>query len=370
MSQIQNTERPFVMLRRTLNVGVVATILSTAAWARPVSAQEDARSADVAAAREIAIEGLKLADLGQCGQAIERLSRAEKLHHAPIVLARLGECEIAEGKFVDGTESLRRLLREPLPNNPASALLKARERAQVALDAAKPKIAFLSISVREPENDVTVTIDGQLVPVALFDRGRPTDPGDHIVEASAPGYLKATRQVTLGSGEKQELSFKLATDPQAAPNVKEPSEPETLPKTQPSQVQRHSSVRDTHQSNSAIRQQSDGSSYAPSYILWSVGTAAAAVGGVFGYLALKNKNELDKQCTDNHCPAALSAELDTAKRDALVSTVLLGSGAAALAIGTVAYLLTTPSDEKPPSSANFSAQPMIGLGQVGVLGTF
>jgi hypothetical protein len=161
MSQFVKAAHSFVVTRRTLRAGVVATLLTAAIWPAAARAEEESRSADVAAARELAIEGLKLADAGQCAQAIDRLSRAEKLHHAPIVLGRLGECEIAEGKIVDGTENLRRLLREPLPSNPPPALVKARERAQTALDGAKPKIAFIAISVRESDKDVTVKIDGE-----------------------------------------------------------------------------------------------------------------------------------------------------------------------------------------------------------------
>ena len=40
-------------------------------------AQDEPSSADTAAARELAIEGLKLADAGHCAQAIDKLYRAE-----------------------------------------------------------------------------------------------------------------------------------------------------------------------------------------------------------------------------------------------------------------------------------------------------
>ena len=123
---------------------------------RPLLAEDDA--AETAAARTLAVDGLKLADSGRCAEAIEKLSRAEKLHHAPIVLGRLGECQVAQGKVVDGTENLRKVLREPLPNNPSSALTKARERAQIALDSAKPKIAVLTISIKGPRDNAAAKI--------------------------------------------------------------------------------------------------------------------------------------------------------------------------------------------------------------------
>ncbi len=371
MSQIVKTEHPFAPTRRIMRTGIVASLLSMLLWPVAVRAEEEARSADIAAARELAIEGMKLADAGQCAQAIERLSRAEKLHHAPIVLGRLGECEIVEGKIVDGTEDLRRLLREPLPSNPPPTLTKARERAQVALDGAKPKIAFLSISVREPDTDVTVTVDGQLVPAALFDRGRPTDPGEHVVEASAPGYLKNTRQIALGTGEKQELVFKLTADPQAVVAVKDASATDASVAKQSQPTKREPRSGAKLQAPPTNEPASTSASHASSYVLWSVGTAAAAVGGIFGYLAIKGKNDLDAQCPNNLCPAASQSQFDSAKRDALLSTVLLASGGAALAIGTVVYLVAgSSSEEKPPTTARLTAQPVLGLGQLGLQGTF
>ena len=85
------------------------------------AADEEPNAAETAAARTMALEGIRLADAGRCEEAIEKLSRAEKLHHAPIVLGRLGECQIVEGKLVDGTETLRKVLREALPANASPA---------------------------------------------------------------------------------------------------------------------------------------------------------------------------------------------------------------------------------------------------------
>src|SRR5260221_6726157 len=142
-------------------------------------------AADTAAARALAVEGLKLAQAGRCDEAADRLERAEKLHHAPIVLARLGECRVEQGRLVEGTEMLRKVLREPLPAHPAPSLSKAYERAQTVLDATAPRIARLTISVGLPKDvEAVVTVDAEAVPAALLGEERPTDPGEHVVEAA------------------------------------------------------------------------------------------------------------------------------------------------------------------------------------------
>ena len=202
---------------RFLPACLLGAMVSQAFPVRLALAEDDASATETAAARGLAIDGLKLADGGHCNEAIDKLTRAEKLHHAPIVLSRLGECLITQGKLVDGTEMLRKVLREPLPASPSPALQKARERAQTTLDATKSKIGNLAITIQGPsEGNTSVTVDGQLVPAILLDGDRPTDPGEHVVEATAPGYLKASTKTRVGPGEKQSVTLKLEPDPAAA----------------------------------------------------------------------------------------------------------------------------------------------------------
>src|SRR5690606_8120785 len=82
---------------------------------------------DKAAARTLGTEGIKLANAGDCESAIDKLARAEALYHAPTILGRLGECQVALGKLVEGTENLNRVIREPLPANAPVAFKQARE---------------------------------------------------------------------------------------------------------------------------------------------------------------------------------------------------------------------------------------------------
>jgi len=63
----------------------------------------DEAAENTAAARTLGIEGVQLADAGKCPEAIEKLSRAEALHHAPTILGRLGECQVNVGEVVTGT---------------------------------------------------------------------------------------------------------------------------------------------------------------------------------------------------------------------------------------------------------------------------
>jgi len=353
MTEASRTKHPFIVVC-SIAMGLVASV---------ARAEEDSSAADTAAARALAVEGLKLADAGQCGEAIDRLSRAEKLHHAPIVLGRLGECQIAEGKIVDGTEALRKLLREPLPPNPTPALVRARERAQAALDQAKPKIAGLNISVKGGGEDVVVTVDGQVVPALLLEHDRPTDPGEHVVEATAPGYLKATQQVSVGPGEKQALTLELQPDPNA-PKAASPAAPAApgAPAAAPQVAQPSAgAVRATRRA---------APNRTAAYVTWGVGAAGLAAGSILGVVAMRDKKDLENVCPNDKCPESARSQLDRAKTEGTVSTILFGVAGAGLVLGTVFYVTAGPGSSAETAQAGFRPRVFIGVGSVGVDGRF
>lgn len=311
-------------------------------------AEEDSAT-ETAAARTLAVDGLKLAQAGKCEEAIPKLERAEKLHHSAIVLSRLGECQVSEGKLVEGTEMLRKVLREPLPANPSPALSKAYERAQTVLDAAKPRISGLTVSVAVPPGaELRLTVDGLVVASSLVDSELPADPGDHVVEASAPGYLKATARVTLGSADKKTVTLKLEADPNAPAPVPLNAGPETNPgpaaQAAPSAAVAPASAPPPAPAKSPSR--------AAAYVSWGVGLAGVGVGSVFGVMAMKDKHSLDGQCTDNTCPASSGSAVDSAKRNGNISTIAFAVGGAGLVLGTVLYFsIGSGSAESQASSA-------------------
>jgi hypothetical protein len=316
--------------------------LTFTAWA-----QEDPSSADIAAARALGQEGVKLADAGNCQDAIDRLARAEKLFHAPTTLGRLGECQVQVGKIVEGTENLNKVVRETLAPGAPAAFKQAQERAARVLAEAKPKIARLKIAVAEPsEAPYSVKVDGEPIPLASLNTNRPMDPGEHTIEAAAPGYKTTRAKVTLPEGGSDSVALRLEADeaaskpePAATGPVAPPPPKEVAPEEDRPMI----------------------SSRLPAYVAFGVGAAGVAVGSIFGLMALGKKGDLEDACSPVRvCPPSERERIDDGKTFGTVSTVGFVIGGAALVAGAALFFMT-----QPPRKTARTAPVFFGADRVG-----
>ncbi len=293
---------------------------------------EDASATETAAARALAVDGLKLAQAGNCAEALPKLERAEKLYHAPVVASRLGECYVSVGRLVEGTEILRKVLREPQSGEPAPGLVKALERAQKALDAAKPKIAGLTVKVAAVA-ELSVKVDGNAVVGAMLDTEIPSDPGEHTVEASAPGFLKASTRISMSEGERKTVTLTLSRDPNA------PLAPVAAPAATSSAAA--SPARTAAPPASVASNSPEYGAHSPdrtaAYVAFGLGAAGVGVGSVLGVMTMKQHKDLQSSCPSDMCPKDQQQDLDDAKRLGNFSTIAFGVGAAGVVLGTVLF---------------------------------
>lgn len=340
---------------------------------RPLHAQEADSATETAAARALAVDGLKLAQAGKCDEAVAKLERAEKLHHSPIVLSQLGECNVSLGKLVAGTEALRKVLRDPLPENPSPALVKAYEHAQRALDVARPRIGAITISLsRAAPPDLRLTVDGQVVPPTLLDTELPADPGEHTVQVTAVGYLKALARVSLSPADKKTVSLRLEVDPNA-PVITPPAQESTGK----GEVGAVVGTREPATRTVLPRTSEAAPSHAAAYVAWGVGVAGVGVGSAFGIIAMNDQHDLVKRCGSSSCTANENGLLASAKRSGNISTLAFGVGGVGLVMGTVLYFTVGGSSHEAGASATahryagFSgARAMVGPGSVQLAADF
>jgi hypothetical protein len=295
-------------LRFAVLGGVSALLLANGVWAQDAG--------DMATARALGTEGLRLAETGNCAAAVEKLSRAEKLHHAPTTLERLGECEIAIGRYVDGTESLRRVMREHIPEGSPSVFLTAQSRAKAALDQATPHIAKVKIDVAGPSaGDVVLKIDNVPASNAAIGIERPIDPGSHTIEASAPGFKASTQKFDVADGGSRAVSLTLE---------KAPDQPKPVIVDTTHHDETHPTPVTTTRRN-----------YVPAFVAFGGAGAAAIFGGIFGGLAIAKKNDLITACGGPICPPSQQGAYNDMKVFANLSTVGFVVAGITAAVGIV-----------------------------------
>jgi tetratricopeptide (TPR) repeat protein len=302
------------------------------ALASPASAQtQEIDPAVIATARELAISGVKLAQEGQCAEALPKLERAEKLHHSQIVLTRLGDCYIKLGQLTAGIESLRAVLREPLTESASETLRQAYAEAGTLVEANKQKLAKLTIKVTgvESSTPIDLTIDNKPMPSALLDAAHVSDPGEHTITVAAAGYLPKTRKVSLSPGGEESVLLKLEVDPEAQA---------ALQRAQLEATASPANVAPT----TVVTQADDGASSSsrwPAYVTWGASAVALGVGVGFGFAALENKQGLEERCPNKICPAEASDLLETSRTNATISTIGYGVGLTGLAVGALLFWL-------------------------------
>ena len=353
-----------------LGRGVVATLLLST-WSLPSYAQESADAATTAAARALAIDGVKLANAGDCEGATEKLLKAQELYSSPVVASRLGECEVELGLLVEGTERLRKLLREPVPENASPAVHKAFARAKVVLDQATPKLAALNITVVGPtQNEVVVSVNGRALPAAALGVAFPANPGRQEVEVSAPGYFSSTEQLVLAPGETSAISLTLRPEPKA-----EVDDPWVEPVTH-SPVRKKRTRTPTESDNRrpmSTVEDSASPSRAPAYLSFAIGAVGLGVGAGFGFAAKGDYDALALECPSGVCPLESAGSLEAARRKGTIATVGLGVGAAGVVLGTIFLLTGGSSDDASVAQAvglPENVRTWVGVNEVGIATQF
>lgn len=345
-------------LHRSSAAVLVTCLLSNAflvtEWARADGAESKA------AARELAVEGIQLAQKGDCDTALPKLLRAEALYHAPTILTWIGECQIKGGELVEGTENLNRVMQEQLASSAPQAFRDAQVRAKQLRAETLPKIARLTLEVQNAELEgLVVEVDGKPVPTAMFGAPRPTDPGERTVKATAPGYLPFEHEMTLGEAARETLRIELAADPNAPPPATDEPAPTAATSTPPEEKK-----------GSGLK--------TAGWIGVGVGGALLIGGGVLGGMALGEKGALE--CTETSdgfdCPSSQQDRLDSANTYATTSTILFAAGGAIAATGIVLLFVGrsgSGENAKAPLEAKLGSvevAPTFGFTSVGLSGRF
>ncbi|MBK8255060.1 MAG: hypothetical protein IPK82_20670 [Polyangiaceae bacterium] len=273
-------------------------------------------------------------------EACPKFAESQKLDPSPGTLLNLGRCYEALGKTASAWTEYK-----------AAAVLAAqlgqKDREQGARDLAKALEGKLSkLTVTAPAvPGLVVKSDGVEMGAAMLGTAMFVDPGDHTIEAGAPGYETYSATVRVGPDgdsktaavpalvKKAEPTPTVTATANAAPTATALPTVTTTPTVAPTTVPTEGSntLRTT------------------SYVLMGVGVAGVAVGGVMGGLAagdVSNAQNDSTLCPNKLCTPQGRQVINDASTKALVSSIALPVGIAAAGAGVVLFFISSPSDKK------------------------
>ena len=163
---------------------------------------------DKAAARVLATQGADALGAGKFPEALDLVSRAEQMFHAPTHLLLIARAQAGVGRLVAAKETYLKLTREELAATAPPAFKRAQQEGKDEMAALEVNIASLKIAVEGGgQQKFTVKMDDQPVSPALLGVYRPVDPGKHEVVVFPVGQPPVKSSLVLKNGEKKDVKL-------------------------------------------------------------------------------------------------------------------------------------------------------------------
>lgn len=307
-----------------------------------------AHAGDAATAEALFRDGRTLMEAGNYKAACPKLEESYAQDPATGTLLALGICQERAGLTASAWATFSDTAARAKRDGRADRERAAREH----MTALEPKLARLTIQVDPSLASVagfSVKRDGREVGAGAWGASVPIDPGEHVVEATAPGRRPFNTKITVPAqaGAQTVQIPALEVEPVAATDAK-PASTSTEPP--PGETQR---------TVAPLR--------LPGIIIGSVGLVTLGVSGIFALRAssLNSESKEDGHCdAQNQCDDTGGAKRDDAKSAANVATVTVLAGTALTALGVTLFLLK-PRTER-AQSAHVEALPIFGRDQAGM----
>ncbi|MRG96537.1 tetratricopeptide repeat protein [Polyangium spumosum] len=298
-----------------------------------------------AIAEEAFVRGREFMDQGKPAEACPRFEESVRLDPSVGALLNLALCSDQLGR----TATAWARYKEAANLARATGQTDRQRIAEEFADKLAPRLSRLRINVDKPAAGLVIKRNGEVLGSALLGEPIPVDPGEHTIEAAAPGFLPWSTKVVVGKDADQKVVSVPALA--AAPSARGPVD--------------EGGARGAEKSSNGLR--------TAAFIAGGVGIAALGVGAVMGGLATSDVGEADPLCPAKKCSAAGFALVEGAQTKALASTIGFGVGAAALGAGVVLFLVSrSPAKEPGAEAARAWLVPSFGPhgGGASILGSF
>jgi hypothetical protein len=298
----------------------------------PGVATADTSPTNQAAAQALFDQGRRLLDDGKYTEACAKFEASQRLDPGTGTLLNLAACNERVGKLATAWTQFNEALSLAIRDGRRDRMSFAREH----IASIEPQLPRLTIAVRAAATEgLSVSIDGAPLGKAAWDVAAPIDPGNHEIEANAPGKLPFRATLKLAPAEARTLEVPaLDDDPDALAKVQKgeaPAPSETpLPQPQPT-------------ANATRRLAGE--------IALGAGAVALGIGTYFGLRALSIWSDANANCTQDACTSYGQSRTQDARSAARGSDVAFGVGIAVVAAGVVLILTSASGQSSQPTVA-------------------
>jgi hypothetical protein len=219
-----------------------------------------------------------------------------------------------------------------------------------------------------------LAVDGAVVPDALDGTAIAVDPGSHTFTVTLAGRSPASLRIDLKEGDA--VRREVVLEPKAAPDETGPGQPGGA-----AGAETPGSASAVSAETPAESARSHGALRLAGWSAIGVGGAGVVLGSVFGILGLEKVSALSSGCPTKSCQetvakqyADLQSDQGVAHSDGVAANIAFGVGILGLGAGVAMLVISAEgrSSDAPsaPPPASLRAHPSIGLGDVGVTGSF
>lgn len=286
-----------------------------------------------AAAEALFNQGRELMTAGKLADACPKFEASQQLDPGLGTMLNLAECYEKSGRTASAWAEYREAIPLARAAGSKARLDLATERAQ----ALQERLSTLTIRAMSGDDEgvhLEVRRDGVALQEAELGSPIPVDPGEHTIEAVAPGKQPWSSKVQV-AGDAAKVSVEIpklqAAGEPAAATGSSAAAVTTTPESSPPAYDRPSG---TAQRTTGL-------------VFGGVGIVGLGLGTFFGLQASSKWSDAKDKCTDYPYGCATDAAdlRSSAHSSATVSTVAFVAGGALLATGVVLYL-TAPSKKE------------------------
>jgi hypothetical protein len=275
--------------------------------------------------------------------------RSWDIKHHYTIAANLADVEVKMGHYAEAAAYLKYVLAN-LPEN------KGVERKAAEEQLLECRNHLTVVRVATDVADATVLVDGRDVGQTPLRDELLLEPGKHVISVAKPGYGETTKELSA-EGSRVELTLTLEKA-SATPGA-----------------QSQAGLRSPPPQTPTIPTKSHSNGYRiGSYVGFGIGAVGVGVGTLMVLKARSGQLDADNQYSGcfPHCSSAQKASIyDSDQRAQHQRTAGAASyiiGGAALVTGATLLVLDSKREAAPVTTA--TVRPWVGLGQVGLLGSF